>query len=62
MLGAVNLCTYFMHFVGTQDLPFGSYPLFDPTSHCNGCDRIRMNAGDTKVLIINSVCTQIKKP
>lgn len=37
-------------FAGTQELPFGNYPLFDPTSHCQGCDRIRLNAGDTKTI------------
>ena len=39
----------FSHFdLGHELSPF--IPLFHPESHCNGCDRIRMNAGDTKVI------------
>ena len=39
-----------VHIRGQQDLAFE--PLFHPKSRCSGCDRIRINAGDTKVSII----------
>ena len=42
-----------VHIRGQQDLAFE--PLFHPKSRCSGCDRIRINAGDTKVSIVMSM-------
>ena len=47
-----------VHIRGHQDSAFE--PLFHPKSHCRGCDRIRINAGDTKVRILNLIPNRIK--
>ena len=31
---------------------YGNYPMYNPRSHCYGCDRLQLNAGDTKVRLM----------